>query len=180
MKLGKPLAASLVTFATAAGLVGWIGPPGQWGREERDSTPTPPALFDAPNPCPSGPKTPVRAERFELEGRLLATRSGYDPRDGVMAVARLRTAASCFRAAGLPTRAAQARSMARRLQDRVDGDFAAMHSTLSRTMTQGEWGLAHDDIRSLLRLTAHLGEHPYVIWLENLEGKVAVGEDPQN
>lgn len=171
----------LITTLLAAVLAVWVAWPRTSGqREPESSSPSPPLLFGPPGPCPQGPRTSMRAERFELEGRLLAARAAYDPHDGVLAAARLRLAESCFRAAGRSARAERAALTARKIQARIEGDFAASHSALSLTIDGGRWELARDRVAELLRITAHVGEHPYVSWLESIAGKVAADADWRN
>ncbi|HJL14934.1 MAG TPA: FHA domain-containing protein [Sandaracinaceae bacterium LLY-WYZ-13_1] len=135
--------------------------------------PSPPALFADERTSCDGGEAPARAiaVRDERAGRAMIERYPFDPAEGVQAVARLRHAAACFRAAG--DRESESRVTERRteLEERVRQDYGEARYRLGRALARRDYQAALHQTR---RLSALLSDRPgtYQEWLTTLERRL--------
>lgn len=133
--------------------------------------PRPPGLFVEGEGCTRLEALRDFARELEKRGRLRADRYPYDPQDGIQAVRDYRKARDCYRSEGALSDAARAESAAAVLEARVDTDYAAARTSLTRALQSERWTLALVEARRLHRLTNHLGESEYAEWLEGIMGR---------
>ena len=160
---------TLALLGVIAALVAWRT--GPRSGPELALVPNPPGLFEEGGGCPRPHSLHDLARKLERRGRLRADRYPYDPHDGILAVRDYRQARDCYGSAGAPNDAARAEASAVMLQARVETDYAAARMNLSRAIQSQRWAAALAEARRLRRLTDHLGEHDYVVWLKSIMGR---------
>jgi len=133
-----------------------------------------PGLFKEPPPCFHGVRPAPRAARVERQGHFYAERYPYDPRDGIEAVIRFQEAQSCYEDANLLEHARRAGQLAADLIERINTDYASSRLVLENALASEKWVVALNEIRLLLRLTEHVGDHVYVDYLSRIVGKVTI------
>lgn len=143
-------------------------------RSKRSEPPAPPDLFVHAVTCPQKSNVAKRARRFEELALLREDRYAYDARDGVRAVSLYELAGSCYQHAKATVDSLRTRRAAARLRSLINTDYAAARLSFSRALEAERWSVALAELRRLIRLTEHLLEDEYVVWLKDNVGRLEV------
>ncbi len=155
------LAVSAALARTQAGGGFWRAPP---------QSPFAESAEKGPPPCPerAAASATVAAGDLWREAIDHRERSPFSPQNGLEAVRLFDTAASCFAAGGDKDSSDEARTQGSMLRAQLEKSFHVHRVRLEHSITQQDYRLAKGEV-SILKSFLAGREHPYAVWLDNLE-----------
>lgn len=125
--------------------------------------------------CPQ--RAPDQALGFARDKKVVAEgkreRSPFHVQDGVAAVALFETAAACFRTGEDTTTAKEMDLAAEKLKKSLNEDYRAHQMRLEHALTVSDASTAQREVKTLRAMLAGQAG-PYVVWLSNLERRIAL------
>lgn len=124
----------------------------------------------APSACPEATAAAASVAGGELWRDAVdhRERSPFYPQDGLDAVRSFETAAACFESAGSKDSAEESRVQATLLHAQLDKSFHVHHVRLSHSLNQRDFETSKVEA-AILRGFLSKREHPYAVWLDNLD-----------
>ena len=172
----SPMTYVLAAVAVPLSLYIILDDPPSDGTSAKDRPKEVPALWASAAPaCPQ--KASDQALGFARDKKIIAEgkreRSPFHVQDGVLAVPLFKTAAACFRQGGDGGAARDMDGAADRLRRSLEEDYRAHQMRLEHAVDVRDLRTAQKEVKVLLAmLSGQTG--PYVVWLSNLDRRLAL------